>query len=506
MLTTLDVAAIGAYLVGVVAFGIWVGGKQKTSDDYFLGGRDLPWWAVCGSIVATETSTLTVIGVPAIAYGGSLVFLQVAAGYILGRVGVAVWLLPGLWRGDADTAYTSLGARFGTGMQRLASSTFLVTRLLADGVRLFATAIPIRVVAQASGADLGYPSIIIGLGLVTAAYTLIGGLRAVVWMDVIQLALYVGGAILALMLLSPTMGSAWSTLAEAGKTAIVDLGVRSPFGQVLTSPYVLPVAILGGAAFSLASHGADHLIVQRLLACRSLRDAQRAVVASGLAVFVQIALFLAVGLGLWAHYGGAAPEALGLTRGDEVFPLYILSEMPAGVRGLLIAGIVAAAMSTLSSSLNALAGATLFDVLRRDGLGWSRGLTLFWAAIFVVFAIQFESTEGTVIEIGLGIAGFTYGALLGAFALGLLSTRASGGHAAVAFVVSVVGMVIVIGGVWWGPDGWTFVWRPAPEARGGLRSVAWPLYPLLGTAMCVATGMVMAWAGTLGTGGTRTGS
>lgn len=506
MLTSLDVSVIVAYLVAVVALGLKAGGRQTTSGDYFLGGRDLPWWAVSGSVVATETSTLTVIGVPAIAYGGALTFLQVAAGYIVGRIAVAMWLLPRLWRDDASTAYTFIGERFGRGVQRLASGTFLVTRLLADGVRLFATAIPIRVVALASGVELGYPTIIVGLAVVTAAYTLAGGLRAVVWMDVAQLGLYLAGAVLALVLLSPDLRSAWPEAVGAGKVQAIDLGLGRPLGAILTSAYVLPVALIGGAVFSLASHGADHLVVQRLLACRSLADAQRAVISSGVVVFLQVGLFLTVGLGLWAHYGGMTPEALGLARGDEVFPLFILQEMPSGVRGLLLAGIVAAAMSTLSSSLNALAGSTLYDVLGRDGLGLSRWLTLLWAAVFVVFAVQFEAAEGTVVEIGLSIAGFTYGALLGAFALGLLSRRASGAQAAVAFVASVAAMIVLIWGVWWGPEGWTFLWRPSPEARAGLSPVAWPLYPLVGALVSVLVGLALARVGSRSTDPTHTGS
>ena len=498
MLSPLDLAVIAAYLAGIVALGLWAGGRQRTADDYFLGGRDLPWWAVCGSVVATETSTLTVIGVPAVAYGGALTFLQLAAGYILGRIVVAAVLLPRLWSAETTTAYTYLGERFGPGMKRLASATFLVTRLLADGVRLFATAIPIRVVALAAGVDVGYPVIIVALAAVTAAYTLVGGLRAVVWMDVVQLALYLGGAVLALVLLVPELARAWPLAVAEGKTQVVDLDLWRPLGDLLTSPYALPVALLGGAVFSIASHGADHLIVQRLLACRTLTDAKRAVIASGVVVFVQVALFLAVGLGLWAHFGGAAPEALGLTRGDEVFPLFILREMPSGVRGLLLAGIVAAAMSTLSSSLNALAGSTLYDLLGRargsDALLWSRGLTLGWAAVFVVFAIQFESTTSPVVELGLGIAGFTYGALLGAFALGIFVRRARQREAAIAFLVAVAAMVGVIGAVWWGPEGWFVGWRPPPEVRAGLglRPLAWPLYPLVGAGVSVALGALLA--------------
>ncbi len=505
MLTPLDHVVLALYAVGVVAFGLKAGGRQTTTTDYFLGGRDLPWWAVCFSVVATETSTLTVIGVPAVAYGGALTFLQLTIGYVIGRVVVAYVLLPRYFRGELQTAYAFLGDRFGDGMRGLASVTFLVTRLLADGVRLFATAIPIQVVARAAGFEVGYPAVILAIGVVTAAYTYVGGLKAVVWMDVVQMGIYVGGAVLAIVLLavSPMAGS-WAAAAEAGKLQLLDLG-GGGLGALLTSPYALPVAVLGGAVFSMASHGTDQLIVQRILACRDLADGQKAMVWSGIFVAVQFALFLLVGLMLWVHYGGAPLADLGLTRGDEVFPMYILNEMPAGLRGLLLAGIVAAAMSTLSSSLNALAGSTLMDLLERFGarpespdkaLALSRVLTLVWAGVFVGFAMLFTGLDNPVVELGLGIAGFTYGGLLGAFALGLVSQRALQSDAVVAFVVTIVAMVLVIFGLWWSTEtaSWVLDWRPTAATREalGLRAVAWPLYPVIGSALTVVLGSALA--------------
>ncbi len=485
-LTALDAAVIAIYLVGVVALGLWAGGRQRSATDYFLGGRDLPWWAVTGSIVATETSTLTVIGVPAVAYGGSLVFLQLAVGFLLGRVVVAAVLLPRYFRGGFTTAYAFLGARFGTGMQRLAAATFLLTRLLADGVRLFATAIPIRVIALSAGVELGYPEIILGLAVATALYTLVGGLRAVVWMDVLQLAVYVGGAVLAVGTLLVEAPAGWGAEAAAvGKTRVVDLGLGMPVGEWLRSPNVLPVALVGGACFAMASHGTDQLIVQRLLACRSLRDGRRALVGSGVGVVLQFGLFLVLGLLLWVHYGGADPAALGLDRADEVFPKFIVEEMPPGVAGLLLAGIVAAAMSTLSSSLSALASSTVFDLLRPDGgraggeaeeeraLRTGRWAVLGWAAVLGGFALLFRSVENPVVELGLGIASFTYGGLLGAFALGLSGWAVRPRGAVIAFAITILGLTIAV------TSGW----------------LAWPLYPALGVAVTLAVGVVVRRSG-----------
>ena len=504
MLTALDIVVLVVYGVGVIAFGLRAGGEQRTTQDYFLGGRDLPWWAVCFSVVATETSTLTVIGVPAVAYFGSFTFLQLTLGYLIGRVVVATVLLPRYFRGELQTAYAFLGDRFGDGMRGVASVTFLLTRLLADGVRLFATAIPIQVIARAAGLEVGYPAVILAIGVVTAAYTYVGGLKAVVWMDVVQMGIYVGGAVLALVLLAPALGDALPAALAAGKLDVLDWGAGG-VGDLLSSPYAFPVAVLGGTFFAMASHGTDQLIVQRVLACRTLEEGRKAMIWSGAFVILQFALFLGVGVGLWAFYGAAPLADLGLGRGDELFPFYILTEMPAGLRGLLFAGIIAAAMSTLSSSLNALAGSTLMDLVERVGgrrpdeaaaLRLSKVLTLVWAAVFVGFATLFTGLDNPVVELGLGIAGFTYGGLLGAFALGLLVRRARQADALVAFAVTILTLAAVIFGVWWSgaAEAWVWAWRPAAEAReaGALQPVAWPLYPLIGVAVSLAVGGLLS--------------
>ncbi|WP_349256333.1 MULTISPECIES: sodium:solute symporter [Rubrivirga] len=503
-MTALDVVVLVVYGVGVIAFGLRAGGRQRTTQDYFLGGRDLPWWAVCFSVVATETSTLTVIGVPVVAYFGSFTFLQLAIGYLIGRVVVASVLLPRYFRGELQTAYAFLGDRFGDTTRAVASVTFLVTRLLADGVRLFATAIPIQVIARAAGLDVGYPAVILAIGVVTAAYTYVGGLKAVVWMDVVQMGIYVGGAVLALVLLWPALAAALPEALAAGKLTVVDWGTGG-LSEVLTQPYAFPVAVIGGAFFAMASHGTDQLIVQRILACRTLAEGRRAMVWSGVVVALQFALFLGVGVGLWAFYGAAPLAELGLGRGDELFPLFILNEMPAGLRGLLFAGIIAAAMSTLSSSLNALAGSTLMDLVERLGgrrpdeaaaLRLSRVLTLVWAAVFVGFATLFTGLDNPVVELGLGIAGFTYGGLLGAFALGLLVRRARQADALVAFAVTIAALTAVIFGVWWSgaAEAWVWAWRPSAEDReaGALSAVAWPLYPLVGVAVSLVVGGLLS--------------
>ena len=505
MLTTLDFIVITAYLVGVAVFGIWAGGSQQSTEDYFLGGRNLPWWAVCFSVVATETSTLTVVGVPAVAYGGSLTFLQITLGYLAGRILVGVYFLPRYYAGKLETAYAFLGNRYGNTMRGAASVTFLVTRLLADGVRLFATAIPLKVIADMAGLETTYFQIILIIGVVTAIYTLVGGIKAVVWMDVVQMLLYVGGALAAIFfLLGDVPAGWWGTAVEAGKTNLLDLGFEHSLGRWFTMPYTLGTAVLAGAVFSMASHGTDQLIVQRLLACRNEGDSQKAVVGSAVVVMVQFALFLGVGLLLWAHYDGATVEALGLQRSDEVFPKYIIEGLPAGLSGLILAGIVAAAMSSLSSSLNALASSSVNDLYERisghsmgadRGLLVSRLLTLFWGVVFIGFASLFQDSSNPVVELGLSIASFTYGGLLGAFLLGLWHDGTQQIDALVAFVVSIGAMVLVIFGVWHSPaEGWLFVLNPS-EARveaANLRTIGWPWYTALGTLVNLSVGSLLA--------------
>ena len=506
MFPALDLAVFAAYLMGVGAVGLRMGrggARAASGEDYLLGGRTLPWWAVCLSIVATETSTLTVIGIPAVAYGGALTFLQVAFGFLLGRIVVAAILLPRYAEGDLLTAYELLGRRFGPGVRRAASVAFMGTRVLADGVRLFATAIPLRVIGLALGVEVPYAALIAGIAAVTLLYTWAGGLKAVVWVDVAQFGLYVVGAgvtIGAALLLTPDWGARLGEAAAAGKLQVLSWG-DGPWRSRLAQPYALPVAVLGGAVFSMASHGTDQLIVQRLLACRSLAESRRALVWSGVGVVLQFGLFLGVGLALWLHYGGAAPDALGLERADEVFPLFIVERLPAGVRGLLLAGIVAAAMSTLSSSLSALASSTVGDLLRDRWPGASslragRLATLGWGGVLAAFALAIEGNDSAVVELGLGIAGFTYGPLLGAFVLALLPRRIGSRAALVGFVGALGLMAFVVLGVGYAEaaEGWRFFLNPseAEAAALGWRPLAWPLYPAVGAALTVGIGW--AWA------------
>lgn len=417
MLHAYDIIAIVAYLTLCVVFGLKIGGRPTDVGTYFTSRGEVPWWAVSFSIVATETSMLTVISIPAVAYLGSMVFLQLVFGYVIGRCLVAWIMLPTYFNGEQQTAYTFFKERFGLGFRKSISGTFLTTRILADGVRLFAAAIPIKVIT-----GLDYPTSILIIAVLTLAYTYYGGLKSVIWIDVLQLFVYIGGGLYIIIhVLGFSHYGAPTMLLDAGKTQIIQW--PDGFRDIFLSPYNLVGAVIGGIFLNLASHGTDHLIVQRLLACGNLKNARKALVSSGIFVFIQFSLFLIVGLSLYLKYGGTPIEFLNIDKADEIVLKFVAEEIPPGVAGLIIAGLFAAAMSTLSSSLSALSSTTLFDLIpklaeRPDSMRISRILMVVWTAVFVVFAVSFTSTENPIVELGLQIAGFTYGGLLGAFMVG----------------------------------------------------------------------------------------
>jgi SSS family transporter len=440
----LDLLVILVYLVAIAAVGLRLSGRQRSAAAYFVGEKDLPWWAVCFSVVATETSTLTVISVPGVAYMGAFGFVELAIGYIIGRSLVAAFLLPLYMRGGFVSAYQYLGQRFGDGLQGVASVTFLITRLLAEGVRLFASAIPIKLLLDAIGVPTDYVTIIAVLSAITVLYTFVGGIRAVIWTDAIQMTLYIGGAVVCVLVLLHQVGFAsLGTAYDAGKFQVLNFAA-----PVLTSPFNWIAAIVGGAVFAMASHGTDQLMVQRILACKTLGDGRRAIIGSGVVVLIQFALFSLIGTLLWVHLNHQTPAQMGLASSDSLFPRFIIDELPPGISGLLIAGILSATMGSLSSALNAMSNSTVADLWRAMGrstedaatqwatLRLSRALTLLWAIVMAGFACLFTDTKGQVVLLGLGIAGYTYGALLGAFLLGLLVRRANQRDAIIAFLVT----------------------------------------------------------------------
>jgi SSS family solute:Na+ symporter len=453
--TVLDYAIVGLYLAGVTLAGALFARAQTSSRDYFLGGKRMSWWSVGFSIVASETSTLTFISIPGLAYQGNMHFLQVAIGYFIGRLLVSVVFIPAYYRGDLATAYEFLGQRYGTALRKFASSVFIVTRLLASGVRLFATAIPVHIIT-----GLDYPASIMLIGGFTLLYTYLGGLRAVVAMDVVQLFIYLAGAGTAMALMLSHLPGGWSDVvhfATAGggnKFEIFNASWGNGFLDFLTSPYTLLGGLVGGTFLTMASHGTDQLLVQRLLGCRSQGESQRALMLDAAFIVLQFAFFLVLGLCLYAFYGGAPLRDLGLVSSDEIFPKFIIENLPTGISGLVIAGVLASAMGTLSSSISSLASSSYLDLFRMTARGkrldaksevaWSRAFTLFWGFALIGGALLFTDTKNPVVEIGLKIASVTYGGILGTFFLGLLFPRTTERDAFAGFIAGLLAMVAVL--------------------------------------------------------------
>jgi len=469
-LNKLDFAIIALYLIGITLFGLRFRKKQRTLRDYFLAGRDIPWWAIALSIVAAETSTLTIISIPGLAYDTNLTFLQVVMGYVVGRVIISFVLLPHYFRGDLYTAYELIERRFGRGMRSLTAGLFLLTRAAAEGVRVYAVSI---VVAIALGTgEIASIAIITALTLI---YTFEGGLAAVIWTDVIQTVIYVGGTVVGLVTILHLVPGGWPAI-HAAATAAGKLRVFD-FTPNFWMPYTFWAGIAGGAFLTTASHGTDQLIVQRLLAARSQKQSVTALLSSGVAIMFQFALFLILGIMLWAFYHVPSTH---FGRADRIYPTFIVSQMPHGISGLLIAAILAAAMSNLSAALNSLSSSSIMDFYvhfrphadERTRMRLSRLSTLFWALLLFGLAVLALHKVGRVIEVGLQVASVAYGALLGVFLLGVLTERANPYGAAMGMLS---GFVVEIY-LWW------------------FTAVPWTWWVLIGTVVTFGVGYAASLA------------
>lgn len=418
-----DLAIIAAYLIGITLFGIRFRKRQRTLRDYFLAGRDIPWWAIALSIVAAETSTLTIISIPGLAYDTNFNFLQVVFGYLAGRFIIAFVLLPHYARGELFTAYQLIERRFGSRLRTLTSGLFLLTRAAAEGVRVYAVSI---VVSIALGT--GEIASIAIITVLTLIYTFEGGLAAVIWTDVVQTLIYISGTLLGVLTIIHYVPGGWPHIqqiaASGHKFAIFD------FSWNFSKPYTFWAGLIGGMFFINASHGVDQLIVQRLLAARNQRQSAVALISSGAAILFQFSLFLLIGVMLFAYY--MVPSSH-FGKADRIYPTFIVTKMPHGISGLLIAAILAAAMSNLSAALNSLSSSTIVDFYLRmhpeadenTRVKFSRFSTVFWASVLFVLAVLSLHSVNRVVEVGLQIASVAYGALLGVFLLGVLTRRAN---------------------------------------------------------------------------------
>jgi solute:Na+ symporter, SSS family len=444
----LDLTIVIAYLLGVTALGMrfrrtqqadGAADLQAAGREYFLGGRTAPWWALAFSIVATETSTLTIIGTPAISYAGNLTFIQLVFGYLVGRVLIVLLLLPGYFRGEFFTAYALIEKRFGEKMRAVAASTFLITRAIAEGVRISAIALVVSVVLGTSE----HLAVVIVISL-TILYTFEGGMKAVIWTDVAQLLVYMTGSAITLALLLHRIPGGWNEVTQVAAAAGHKLQFLD-FSWNLATKYTFWSGVIGGAFLTMATHGTDQIIVQRLLAAKSERDSSRALLTSGVIVLIQFIVFLLIGVLLFV-FAQHSPLLAAGERTDRILPLFLVRHMPVGLAGLLLASIVAVAMSNASGSLNSLAASTVLDFARLRGrstearqfLRLSRGMTLVWGLVLMGFGLV---KWGPLLETGLTVASLPFGSLLGLF---LLGTFDRGANARGALVGMFAGLVLVL--------------------------------------------------------------
>ncbi len=442
----IDLALIAVYLAGITWFGARFRHSQKSLRDYFLGGRNAPWWAIAFSIVSAETSTLTVIGTPALAFKGNFGFLQVVLGYLLARVVISTLLLPHYFRGELYTAYELMERRFGSRLRRLTAGLFLLLRALAEGVRVFAISIVISIILRLDP----FWAIVVIVAL-TLFYTFEGGMTAVIWTDVVQMTLYVAGAVLSLFTILHKLPHGWAQVSTAAALAdkfrIFDFSF-TPTLAWFSQPYTFWAGVLGGCFLCTASHGTEQLMVQRLLAARDLKQSRKALFASWAVVAVLFSLFLTIGCILWALYQANHWQVP--AKVDRIYPQFIWDNLPTGVAGLVMAAILAAAMSNLSAALNSLSSTTVMDFYRYSSpgkpeahyLSVARFATLGWGVVLLAIGVVAQRVD-SVLEAGIGIAAILYGGLLGVFLLGVLWRQVSEGAAMAGMAAGILGNLYI---------------------------------------------------------------
>lgn len=474
---SLDLAVILAYLAGITWFGARFRKTQATLKDYFLGGRSAPWWAIGFSIVSAETSILTVISTPGMPLmkNGNFAFLQLVLGYLFARILISALFLPAYFKGELFTAYELMTRRFGSRIRKLTAGLFLVLRALAEGVRVWAMSTVISIVLG-TGEELS----IILIVCLTLFYTFEGGMTAVIWTDVIQMFLYVAGAILSLFVILGQIPGGWAHVAELGaaynKFQVFDFRVSTE-AWFFQTPFTFLAGVIGGCFLTTASHGTEQLMVQRLLSAKSEREARLALFSSWGVILFQFTLFLIIGVCLFAYHG--APVVTEAKVADRMYPEFVWNHLPPGIAGLIIAAILAAAMSNLSAALNSLASTTVMDFWKpmtktvrddSDYLRLARYVTLVWGVVLFGVALLARNW-GSVLQAGLSIASILYGSLLGVFLLGLL-TRRTGEVAAMCGMS--VGMALML------------------YIKFGT-SIAWTWYVLIGTTATFVTALLVSF-------------
>jgi len=483
---TLDLIIIFGYLIGITAFGIWYAGKQETTEDYFVGSRNVPWWAIAMSIVATETSTITFVSVPGVAFakGGNFQFLQLVFGYMLGRVVISLIFIPLYFKGELQTVYQLLGERFGTRVKMLASGLFVIMRNIADGIRLLLTAIVLAAVYTSFNPGTDQTLVIVGsivlLGIVMIVFTFYGGIEAVIWVEVVQLVIYIGGAIAAAVVLINNIDGGFSGAVSIGQQ--FDKFDVFDFNLDFAKTYTFWGGLLGGCFLTMSTHGTDQYLVQRYLCTDKPRSAATALLSSGAVVLAQFIGFLFIGVLLFAFYGPyKAPEyaqagvpgsgiagTFPFLKPDQVFPNFITEHMPAGLSGLVVAAIFAAA---LSSSLNSIAATVINDLYKpfrqnisdKQLLRLSGMLTVVIGIVQIVVAVVFMQTGESALNLALSVASLINGPILGVFLVGTFIKNAREKHALIGMLASIALMIYILLGT----------------------KIAWPWYALIGSLTTV---------------------
>ncbi|MBX7169488.1 MAG: sodium:solute symporter [Pyrinomonadaceae bacterium] len=481
---TLDLIIIFGYLIGITLFGVLYSGKQETTQDYFVGDRSVPWWAIAMSIVATETSTITFISVPGVAFakGGNFEFLQLVLGYMLGRVVISLLFIPMYFKGELFTVYQLLGERFGEKVKMLASALFVIMRNIADGIRLLLTAIVLAAVYVAFVPDANANTIIIGsiilLGVVMIIFTFYGGMEAVIWVEVVQLVIYIGGAVAAAWVILSQIDGGMSKVLEVGNQ--FDKFKFLDFSLNFTKTYTFWGGLIGGCFLTMSTHGTDQYLVQRYLCTNKPSSAATALLSSGAVVLGQFIGFLFIGVLLFAYYqpfSDAGYEAVKAGQatlplngvftavgGDQVFPDFITKHMPSGLSGLVVAAIFAAA---LSSSLNSIAATFVEDLYKpfakdksdKHLLRVASILTVIVGIIQIIVAIISMSVGQSALSKALSIAGLINGPILGVFLVGTFVKKANQTAALTGMLASIALMIYVF----------------------SQTSIAFPWYPVIGS-------------------------
>jgi SSS family transporter len=473
---TADWLVIAIYLVGIIGFGIWCGRGQKSNRDYFLGSRNIPWWGVGLSIVATETSALTFIGVPALAFGGNLAFIQIIIGYVIARVLLAIWLVPHYFKGEIYSPYELLSNSFGPAARRSAAWFFLIAGTLAAGVRVYVTCIPIQLMLNVSV----LPAILLFVGL-SLIYTYAGGIKAVVWTDAVQFALFMAGGIFTVVYVPQLFDGGFTEVFEKAAKAGKLNWLNTRFS--LEMPFNLWMGLIGGTVQVLFSHGADQLIVQRVLTCKSVGDGRRAMILSAVIILPLFLIFLLTGVMLWVYYQ-QFPLALpipetraGMGKNDYIYPIFILTAVPNILKGFMIVAILSAAMSSVSSALSALASVSTMDLARADksrepdgggSLKLSRYATVFWAAMLVVVA-YISKESSSILNVAFELSGLTSGAILGGLLFALRFRTGSAVPVISGMIVSFAAMLAIRIGT----------------------PIAWPWFTLIGTVVTLGVASML---------------